>query len=67
MKNAIYLNFFMGKLVVYLEHEKLLGCFHLIAWQDKYHFFVRVILLLYYIRISNEKNLFLVFLLKNKV
>lgn len=36
MKNAICLNFFKWKLVVYLEYEKLLGCFHLIAWQDKY-------------------------------
>lgn len=40
MKNAIYLNFFKGKLVVYLEHEKLLGCFHLITWLDKNLFLV---------------------------
>ncbi len=36
MKNAIYLNFFKWKLVVYLEHGKLSGCFYLIAWQNKY-------------------------------
>lgn len=40
MKNAIYLNFFKWKLVVYLEHEKLLRCFHLIAGLDKYLFLV---------------------------
>lgn len=38
MKNAVYLNFFKWKLVVYLEHEKLPGCFHLIAGLDKYLF-----------------------------
>lgn len=40
MKNAIYLNFFKGKLVVYLEHEKLLGCFQLITGLDKNLFLV---------------------------
>lgn len=43
MKNAIYLNFFKWKLVVYLEHEKLLRCFHLIAGLDKYLFLFCII------------------------
>lgn len=43
MKNAIYLNFFKWKLVVNLEHEKLLRCFHLIAGLDKYLFLFCII------------------------
>lgn len=55
MKNAIYLNFFKWKLVVYLEHEKLLGCFHLIAGLDKYLFLFCIIAYIDFVRIITNK------------
>ena len=40
MQNAINFNYFNRKQMLNVEHGKLLGCFHLTAYLDKYLFLV---------------------------